>query len=257
MKYSNIFDSHAHYDDPAFDPDRDKLLASLPGLGVCRVVNCGADLATSEKSIALAAEYPFVFAAAGVHPEEAGRVPSGWTERLDALLSRPKVAAAGEIGLDYHSEQNPPRGVQKSVFEKQIELAAAHGLPIIVHDRDAHGDTMAVLKKYRPKGVVHCFSGSVEMAREVLKLGMVIGLGGAVTFKNARVPVEVAKMVPEDRFVLETDCPYMAPVPFRGRRNDSSLIAFTAERIARIRGTGAQALIDRACQNAKALYGIE
>ena len=254
MQYTNIFDSHAHYDDPAFDGDRKQLLAALPGMGICCVVDCGADLASSRKASSLAAEYPYFYAAAGIHPEEAHDLPDDWAEQLKALLARPKAVAVGEIGLDYHFKENPPRDVQKEVFAKQIRLANELGLPVIVHDRDAHGDTMELLRAYRPRGVVHCFSGSVEMAKEVLKLGMYLGLGGAVTFKNARVPVEVAKTVPPDRLLLETDCPYMAPVPFRGKRNDSSLIAQTAERIAEIRGEDAQGLIDRAAANASRLF---
>lgn len=256
MKYTNIFDSHAHYDDSAFDPDREEFLASLPELGVCNVVDCGADLSSSQKAIALAAKYSYFYAAVGIHPEEGNNLPDDWLKQMETLLAQPKVAAVGEIGLDYHFEENPPRDIQKNIFIKQIELANAHDLPIIVHDRDAHGDTMEILEQYKPKGVVHCFSGSVEMAKEVLKLGMYIGIGGAVTFKNARVPVEVAKMVPKDRLVLETDCPYMAPVPFRGKRNDSSLIAFTAERIAEIRGTDTQELIEQARRNTNMLFGI-
>lgn len=255
MKYKNIFDSHAHYDDSAFDADRDEFLDALPGLGVCNVINCGADLASSQRSIDLTAHYPYFYAAVGIHPEEGNKLPSDWLGQLELLLEQPKVVAVGEIGLDYHFEENPPHEVQKDIFQKQIELANAHHLPIIVHDRDAHGDTMELLNRLKPRGVVHCFSGSVEMAKEVLKLGMYIGLGGAVTFKNARVPVEVAKMVPDNRLLLETDCPYMTPVPFRGKRNDSSLIAYTAERIAEIRGVGVQELIDWACENTKTLFG--
>ena len=254
MPYANIFDSHAHYDDPAFDADRESLLAALPERGVCRVVDCGADLASSRRAIALAEKYPYFLAAAGVHPEEIAHLPPDWEARLGALLSQPKVVAVGEIGLDYHFAENPPREVQRAVFEKQIALANARGLPVIVHDRDAHGDTLALLKKWRPAGVVHCFSGSVETMREILKLGMYIGLGGAVTFKNARVPVAVAKAVPAGRLLLETDCPYMSPVPFRGKRNDSSLIAYTAEKIAQLRGVDTQALIDRARRNAETLF---
>jgi TatD DNase family protein len=254
MKYSHIFDSHAHYDDKSFDEDREQLLAGLPNLGVSHVLNCGADLASSLKAAALAEKYPYLYAAAGIHPEEAHDLPEDWEEQLKALLARPKMVAVGEIGLDYHFEENPPREVQRDVFEKQILLANERNLPIIVHDRDAHGDTMELLKKHRPRGVVHCFSGSVEMAKEVLRLGMYIGLGGAVTFKNARVPVEVAKMVPTDRLLLETDCPYMAPVPFRGKRNNSSLIAYTAERIAEIRGEDTQELILQANRNACRLF---
>jgi TatD DNase family protein len=254
MKYSNIFDSHAHYDDKSFDEDREQLLVELPNLGVSRVLNCGADLASSCKAAALAKKYPYFYAAAGIHPEEAHDHPADWEEQLKALLAQPKMVAVGEIGLDYHFEENPPHEVQRDVFEKQILLANEMNLPIIVHDRDAHGDTMELLKKHRPRGVVHCFSGSVEMAKEVLRLGMYIGLGGAVTFKNARVPVEVAKMVPADRLLLETDCPYMAPVPFRGKRNDSSLIAYTAERIAEIREEDTQELIFKAHRNACRLF---
>ena len=254
MKYTNIFDSHAHYDDPAFDADREELLAALPGMGVGRVVDCGADLASSRKAADLAERYPYFYAAAGIHPEEAHDLPEDWEEQLNHLLALPKMVAVGEIGLDYHFEENPPRETQKDVFEKQIMLANALSLPIIVHDRDAHGDTMELLRKHKPCGVVHCFSGSVEMAKEVLRLGMYLGLGGAVTFKNARVPVEVAKMGPTDRLLLETDCPSRAPVPFRGKRNDSSLIAQTAERIAEIRGEDAQELIDRAAANASRLF---
>lgn len=254
MKYTNIFDSHAHYDDPAFDEDREQLLAALPGMGVGRVIDCGADLASSRRAAELAERYPYFYAAAGIHPEEAHDLPDDWREQLRSLLARPKMVAVGEIGLDYHFEENPPREVQKDVFEKQILLANALGLPVIIHDREAHGDTMELLHKLKPRGVVHCFSGSVEMAKEVLRLGMYVGLGGAVTFKNARVPVEVAKMVPPDRLLLETDCPYMAPVPCRGKRNDSSLIAYTAERIAEVRGENAQELIDRAALNASLLF---
>ena len=254
MSSTGIFDSHAHYDDPAFDADREELLAALPGKGVSRVVNCGADLASSRKAAALAERYPYFYAAAGIHPEEAHDLPADWEEQLKALLARPKMVAVGEIGLDYHFEEDPPREMQRDVFEKQILLANSLGLPVIIHDRDAHGDTMELLRKHRPRGVVHCFSGSVEMAKEVLRGGMYLGLGGAVTFKNARVPVEVAKMVPPDRLLLETDCPYMAPVPFRGKRNDSSLIAYTAARIAEIRGEDVQELIARTYRNASRLF---
>ncbi len=254
MPYKNIFDSHAHYDDPAFAPDREALLASLPGRGVCGVVDCGSDLASSEKALALSAAYPYVYAAAGIHPEEVEALPADWEERLGALLSRPKIVAVGEIGLDYHFKEGAPREKQKAVFERQLAMANGRNLPVVVHDRDAHGDTLEILKKWKPAGEVHCFSGSVETAREILALGMYLGLGGAVTFKNAREPVEVARMVPDDRLLLETDCPYMSPVPFRGRRNDSTRIAYTAERIAAIRGTDPQSLIDRARRNAETLF---
>jgi TatD DNase family protein len=258
MTYCNIFDSHAHYDDPAFDADREELLARiLPEAGVRTVVNCGADLLSSEASIALAARFGYFYAAVGIHPECVKDAPEDFAQRLAVLIGKSKVVAVGEIGLDYHFEENAPREVQIAAFERQVELANAHGLPVIIHDREAHGDTLEVLKRLKPAGVVHCFSGSVEMAREVLKLGMYIGLGGAVTFKNAKTPVEVAKMVPADRLLMETDCPYMTPVPFRGTRNDSSRIAYSAEKIAEFRGEEVQALLDQTRRNAEALFRIQ
>ncbi|QAT48799.1 TatD family deoxyribonuclease [Caproiciproducens sp. NJN-50] len=257
MKYSNIFDSHAHYDDEAFDTDRDELLASLPEKGVCHVVDCGADLPSSRAAIALAAKYGYFSAAAGIHPEEAKNAPDGWEKALEALLSDPHIVAVGEIGLDYHFEENAPREVQKELFERQILLAKRHGLPVIVHDRDAHGDTMELLRRHRPQGVIHCFSGSAEMAAEAVRLGMYIGVGGSVTFKNARVPVEVVKSLPPDRLLLETDCPYLAPVPFRGRRNDSSLIACVAEKVAEIRGGNPQDILNLAKKNAEDLFRVK
>ncbi|WP_444660208.1 TatD family hydrolase [Caproiciproducens sp. R2] len=251
-----IFDSHAHYDDAAFDDDRDVVLSGLPGRGICNVINCGADLDSSLASIQLAADYPYLYAAAGIHPECVKDAPENYPEQLEELLHRDKVVAVGEIGLDYHFEDNAPRDVQKAAFETQILLAEKHRLPIIVHDRDAHGDTMEILRKHKPSGVVHCFSGSVEMAMECVRLGMYIGLGGAVTFKNARVPVEVAAAVPLERMLMETDCPYMAPVPFRGKRNDSTLIAYTAARIAEIRGITAEELLTVTRRNAETLFHI-
>ena len=253
--YINIFDTHAHYEDKAFDGDREQMLnVTLPEKGVCGVVNCGSDFPTSEKSVKLASEYPYIYAAAGIHPECVGDLPDNWEKRLEGLLLRPKIVAVGEIGLDYHSKDNPPRELQKEIFTKQILLAKKHGLPIIVHDRDAHGDTMDILRRLKPSGTIHCFSGSVEMAKEVLRLGMYIGLGGAVTFKNARTPLEVAKIVPEDKLLFETDCPYMAPVPFRGTRNDSTLISYVAEKVAGLRGISAQEILNSARKNAETLY---
>lgn len=256
MKYYNIFDSHAHYDDAAFDPDRDELLAALPGRGVCHVVGCGADLKSSRQAMELAGRYPYCSAAAGIHPENAKDAPPDWEERLEALLASGGSVAVGEIGLDYHFEDGAPREVQRGLFERQILLAKQLGLPVIVHDRDAHGDTMELLRRHKPAGVIHCFSGSVEMAREAVRLGFYIGIGGSVTFKNARVPVEVAKAVPRDRLLLETDCPYLAPVPFRGKRNDSSLIPYVAEKIAEIRGESAQEILDYTKENAETLFRL-
>ena len=252
----SIFDSHAHYDDEAFDSDRDTLLEELPNRGICNLINCGADLDSSRASVELAGKYPYIYAAVGIHPECAKDAPVDYLQQLEELAAKEKVVAVGEIGLDYHFEENAPKDVQKAIFENQILLAQKAGLPIIVHDRDAHGDTMELLRKHKPKGVVHCFSGSVEMAEECIRLGLYIGLGGAVTFKNARVPVAVAAAIPLDRMLMETDCPYMAPVPFRGKRNDSTLIAYTAARIAEIRGTTAEEILKASRRNAEILFKI-
>lgn len=253
---NNIFDSHAHYDDESFNCDRDTLLEELPNRGVCGVVTCGADLEGCRAAVDLAAQYDYIYAAAGIHPECVKDMPANYLELVEDFLSSGKVVAVGEIGLDYHFEDNAPRAVQRQAFADQIALAQKHGVPVIVHDRDAHGDTMDILRRTAPSGVVHCFSGSVEMAREVIRLGMYIGIGGAVTFKNARIPVEVAKFVPLDRLLVETDAPYMTPVPFRGKRCDSSMIAYTAEKIAEIRGIPAQELLDATRANAERLFRI-
>ena len=255
MSYRNIFDTHSHFDDEKFDEDREELLLSLHENGVCCVIDCGCDMVSSHEAIKLSEKFDFVFAAIGIHPHEAADAKESDLEELRALYSNEKVVAVGEIGLDYHYDFSP-REVQLEFFEKQIILANELSLPVIVHDREAHEDTMNLLKKHKPKGVVHCFSGSAEMAKEVLKLGMYIGLGGAVTFKNARKPLEVAAIVPEDKLLLETDCPYMAPVPLRGTRCDSSMIAYTAEKLSEVRKTDTQKLIDKCCENAKVLFGI-
>lgn len=251
-----IFDSHAHYDDAAFDEDRDRLLSLMPSLGVGHILNAGASLRSSQTSVELAKRYPFVYAACGIHPEEASGLPSDYLGQIEALCAYPKVRAVGEIGLDYHYEDMAPKTVQQELFANQLALANRLHLPVIVHDREAHGDVMALLRRYRPRGVVHCFSGSVEMMREVVSLGMYIGLGGAVTFKNARVPVEVAGAVPLDRLLLETDAPYMSPAPFRGKRCDSSLIRYTGEVIARIRGISIDELFRITAANAARLFDI-
>ena len=252
----NIFDSHAHYDSEAFDADRKELLNALPEQGVCGIINCASDMASSLTSLELADEFGFVYAACGVHPHEAESCKDGYISVLKKLCAEEKCVAVGEIGLDYHYDFSP-RDIQKTVFEQQLILAKELDLPVIIHDREAHEDTMNLLKKYRPKGVVHCFSGSAEMAKEVLKLGMYIGLGGAVTFKNARKPREVAEIVPEDRLLIETDCPYMTPVPFRGQRCDSSFIPYTADVLAQLRGVTADEILNLTRKNANTLFGLE
>ncbi len=251
-----IFDSHAHYDDSAFDSDREELLAMLPQKGVCHVINAGASLKGSAASIALAEKYEYFHAAAGIHPEDAFGLPEDWQEQLKKMLAHPKVVAVGEIGLDYYYEDACPREIQQQVFEAQLKLAKEFDLPVIIHDREAHGDTMEFLRKYRPRGVVHCFSGSAEMAKEVVSLGMYVGLGGVVTFKNARHPLEVAAVVPPNRLLNETDAPYMAPVPYRGKRCDSTLIPYSAAKIGEIKGVSAQEVLSWGKENAARLFGI-
>lgn len=253
---TNIFDSHAHYNDEQFDIDRDSLLASLPEAGIVGIINCGTDVASSVASLEMAEKYPFVYAACGYHPESALEFTDDNFSEIEKMLSHVKCVAVGEIGLEYHYDF-VPKDVQKYVFEKHLELAVKYDMPVIVHDREAHADTMDLLKKYRPKGVLHCYSGSTEMAKEVLNLGMYIGLGGAVTFKNAVKPVDVAQMLPVDRLLLETDCPYMAPVPMRGKRNNSAYIEYVAEKIAELKNISAQELLDITAENTRNLFNIK
>ncbi len=253
---NNIYDSHAHYNDEAFDEGREELVSSLPDKGICAVINCATDIASSHASLELAGRYAFIKAACGVHPHEAAQADENYIEALRPLLLDKNCVAVGEIGLDYHYDFSP-RDIQLRVFEEQIILANELGLPVIVHDREAHEDTLTLLKKHRPRGVVHCFSGSAESAREVTDIGMYIGLGGAVTFKNARRPLEVAACVPADRLLIETDCPYMTPVPFRGQRNDSSYIPYTAAVLAQARNTTAEEILELTRRNANALFGTD
>ena len=252
-----IFDSHAHYDADAFDVDRDVVLSALPSQDVCAVVQCATDPDSIKKSLAMAEQYPYIRVAVGIHPEFVSAATPEWLDAVRAAASHPAVCAVGEIGLDYYWEENAPREAQLDWCRKQIELAQELDLPVIFHDREAHEDTFHLLREMRPRGVVHCFSGSAEMARQITDLGMYIGLGGATTFKNARKPVEVAAAVPADRLLLETDAPYMAPVPMRGKRCDSSMIAHTAARIAEIRGVDADTLLEQTRQNANRLFGLD
>ena len=253
--YNHIFDTHAHYDDLKFDEDRDELLRKLPENGVEYVINCGCDLKSCKKSIDICNSFDYFYCALGIHPSEINEDSFAEFEKIKQLCSYEKCVAVGEIGLDYHYDF-VPKDKQLEFFENQLQFAVEADLPVIVHDREAHEDTLNLLKKYKPKGVLHCFSGSVEMAKEIIKLGMYIGLGGAVTFKNARKPLEVAEYLPEDRLLLETDCPYMAPVPNRGKRCTSDMIALTAEKIAEVRNTDTQQLIDKTKENAIELFRI-
>ena len=253
-----IFDSHAHYDSNQFKADREELLGEvLPRAGVVGVINMGSDFPGCFDTLKLVEEYDYIYGAAGIHPECAKDLPENWLSQIEEMVKRPKMVAVGEIGLDYHWLDACPKDRQQEVFEAQLELANRLGMPVCVHDREAHGDTMAMLRAYKPQGVMHCFSGSVEMARELLALGMYIGLGGVVTFKNARHAVEVAAEIPLERLLLETDAPYMAPVPYRGKRNDSSLIQFVAEKIAEVRGISPEEVLEITAENTRRLFKID
>lgn len=250
----NIFDTHAHYDDNKFDDDRTQLLESLPEKGVCNIVNQATDLKTAQLSISFAEKYSYIYAAVGIHPENLDGLPDNYISVLRELSKHEKVVAIGEIGLDYYYDI--PKDKQLKVFEEQLILANELSMPVCVHDREAHGDTLSLLQKHKPKGVVHCFSGSREMACDIINLGMYIGVGGVITFKNARKSVEVVEEIPLERIVLETDAPYLAPVPFRGKRNDSSMIIYSAQKIAEIKNISTEMLLKATYENAKKLYNL-
>ena len=252
-----LFDTHAHYDSRQFDADRDAVLSALPGQGVGLVVNPGCDLDSSRKAIAIAEQYPFVYAAVGVHPEDCGGWQDGDVDELRSLAAHPKVVAIGEIGLDYYWKDNP-RELQQRVFRAQLALAEELDLPVIVHDREAHGDSMSIVREFpRVRGVFHCFSGSAEMARELVGLGWMISFTGVLTYKNARKAVEAAQAVPLDRIMIETDSPYMAPVPHRGERNHSGLARHTCERLAELRGISPEECQRITFENGLRFYQIQ
>ncbi|MBQ9552712.1 MAG: TatD family hydrolase [Clostridia bacterium] len=252
---TNIFDTHAHYDDEDFDADRFETLDEVFRNGVCGVINCGCTVASSKASLALAHRIDGVYAAVGIHPQNASEETQASFDVIRQLSQDEKAVAIGEIGLDYHYDYTP-KEMQLDFFEKQLILANELDLPVIVHDREAHEDCVNLIMKHKPRGVMHCFSGSLETAKQLIGIGFYIGLGGSVTFKNARKPAEVAAGIDLDRILLETDCPYMAPVPLRGRRNRSDYIAYVAERIAALRGIDPQAVVDAARDNTKRLFGV-
>ena len=253
----NIFDSHAHYDDESFDEDRENLLRGMKDKGVSLIMNAACNLKTSLAGEKLGKEYDFVYSAAGVHPEDAEEYDENVEKEIIRLIADcPKVKALGEIGLDYHFEDACCREIQLKVFERQLQVAKEFDVPVIIHSREATEDTMRLLKKYNPKGVVHCYSGSVETAKEILKLGMYIGFTGVLTFKNARRAVESAKVIPMDRLLIETDCPYMAPVPFRGKRCDSSMLQSVVNKLAEIKNINPQEVADITNANAKKVFNI-
>lgn len=249
-------DSHAHLDDRRFDADRAEIFADLERHGVGLVMNIGCDLKSSLRSVALAHEYPFVYAAVGSHPDDAAQLDETRLALYRQLCTDERVKAIGEIGLDYHYE-DPSREVQLPAFRRQLELAQELKLPVIVHEREAHADGMEMIRQFPDvTGVFHCYSGSLEQAKELVKYGWYIGFTGVVTFKNARKALEVAQWLPLDRILIETDCPYMAPEPHRGRRNDSRLVPLVASKLAELRGLTAEEMGEITTENAKRLFRI-
>ena len=253
-----VFDTHAHYDSGAFNSDRLELLASMPEQGVDLILNPGCDLASSRTAVELAYQFPFVYAAVGVHPSDCGEWTDEHIPELRALAAHPKVRAIGEIGLDYYWKENPPKDFQKMVFHAQMELAEELGLPVIIHDREAHQDCLEVVKAHpNVKGVYHCYSGSLEDAKILTKLGWMLSFTGVVTYKNARKSLEVIDWLPLDRMMIETDAPYLTPEPWRGKRNDSSKVYRVAETIATVKGIEAEEAARITLENGKRFFGIE
>ena len=257
-----IFDTHAHYDDESFDKDRKEVLETVKKQGVGRIVNVATSLALGsiQKTIAMTREYEFVYGAAGIHPEYVMELENeDFYTKLEKCLREEKIVALGEIGLDYHYEDNPARERQKKHFEGQLELAERLEMPVILHSRDAAEDTLNLVKLYAGKieGIIHCFSYGTEMAREFLNLGFYIGIGGVLTFKNAKKLKEVVKYAPLDRMVIETDCPYMAPEPNRGKRNDSGNLIYIIRELASLKGITEKEVIKAVCENGNQIYKIE
>ena len=252
-----LFDTHAHYDDESFDADRDAVLTALPEQGVGLILNPGCDVESSRKAVRYAAAYPHVYAAVGIHPENCGGCTAGDLDAIRALAQQPETVAIGEIGLDYYWAENPPRDFQQQVLRQQLALARELALPVIIHDREAHADTLAIVREFPGvTGVFHCFSGSPEMARELLKMGWYLGFDGPVTYKNARRAPEVAAVTPLDRMLIETDSPYMTPVPYRGRRNDSGYVHLVAEKLAEWKGVTPEEMARVTTENGKRLFRI-
>lgn len=252
-----LFDTHAHYDDERFDEDRETLLRAMPEKGVGLIVNPGCDLPSSRMAVDMAQKYDFLYAAVGIHPENCGDFAPAMTDGLRALIKAPKVVAIGEIGLDYYWAENPPKELQQEVLRRQLALAQELHLPVIIHDRDAHADTLSIVREFpQVTGVFHCFAGSVEMAQALIKMGWMLSFNGAATFKNAKKAPEVIAAVPLEKLMIETDAPYLTPVPHRGERNDSSYVRFVAEKIAEIKGISAEEVEKATWENGKAFFGI-
>ena len=252
-----IFESHAHYDSQQFDDDRDALLNSMQENGVGTIINSAADWDSVTEVVELAEKYPFVYAAVGMHPDEVGDLNEERFAFMKSQCQKEKVVAVGEIGLDYYWD-NESHDTQKKWFIRQLELARELDLPVIIHSRDAAADTLEIMKEHAKglRGVIHCFSYSKELAREYVKLGFYIGIGGVVTFKNGKKLKEIAEEIPLDRILLETDCPYLAPVPFRGKRNSSLYIPYIAQEIANLKGITYEEVVAQTEENGKRLFGI-
>lgn len=248
-----IIDSHAHYDDSSFDADREEVLRELFSGEICKIVNIGCSVKSSYSSVKLAEEYAGIYAAVGLHPDAADEINR--IDEIRSLCDNKKVVAVGEIGLDYHYEEHS-RDIQKKAFEEQLKLAAELDMPVVIHSRDAWEDTMELLRKYRPKGVMHCFSGSAETAREIVTMGMYVGFTGVVTFKNAKKALKALEAVPLDRLLVETDCPYMAPEPNRGKRNYSGYLPYTVAAMAAVKGVSPDEMAEITAKNAERLFNI-
>lgn len=252
-----LFDTHAHYDDERFDGDREALLAGMPEKNVGLIVNPGCDISSSRTAVALAESFDFVYAAVGIHPENCGDFEPGMIDWLRQMAKNPRVVAIGEIGLDYYWAENPPRELQQEVLRRQLRLAEELGLPVIIHDRDAHRDTLEMVREFpRVRGVFHCFAGSAEMARELIKMGWMLSFNGAVTFKNAKKAPEVIAVVPLEKLMIETDAPYLTPAPHRGERNDSSYVRLVAEKIAQIKGLTPEEVEKATWENGRRFFGV-
>lgn len=252
---SNIFDSHSHYDDEKFDGDRDELIKSLADKGVIGIIHAATDLESSRRGIEFTKKYDNFYTSVGVHPECVENLEDNYIAQLEKLIDENRVVAIGEIGLDYYWTKDT-REKQIKVFENQLILAQKKNLPVIIHSRDATKDCMDLLKKYKPKGVVHCFSGSAETAKEILKIGMYLSFTGVLTFPKSEKAKSALEVIPADRLLFETDCPYMAPVPMRGKRCDSSMIAYTAQKAAEIKGIDIQELLNITKENVERLFNI-
>ena len=248
-----IIDSHAHYDDSSFDADREDVLRELFSGEICKIVNIGCSVKSSYSSVKLAEEYAGIYAAVGLHPDAADEIDR--IEEIRRLCGNKKVVAVGEIGLDYHYEEHG-RDIQKKAFEEQLKLAAELDMPVVIHSRDAWEDTMELLRKYRPKGVMHCFSGSAEIAREIVGMGMYVGFTGVITFKNAKKALKALEAVPLERLLVETDCPYMAPEPNRGKRNYSGYLPYTVAAMAAVKGVSPDEMAEITAENAERLFNI-